>query len=93
MTLSATKCQDLANKIKRLEDALDDRLAGEQVASVGLGPESTSFSRGGSVAEIKSRIAELKRDYESGGCAVTLGNDDVTPRMRRAPLKFKAGSF
>lgn len=86
MPFSAEKCQQLAADVARLESALTDIAAGEKATSIQDGPESVSFNMT-SQAKIEQRLDQLKRQYQSGGCAVVLGNSDVAPPSARRALK------
>lgn len=86
MSLAPKDCEALADRIDSLETSLDALVAGEGVASVQTGSEQTSFSvpLGGETG-LRRRIAELKREYMRGGCAVTHGRRyaSTTPRALR----------
>lgn len=86
MPYSASKCQDLAARIAKTEASLDNYLNGERVLNIQDGPESVNFQAGtGIEAGLRRRLYELQRKYQSGGCAVVLGNDDVdAPQSRKA---------
>lgn len=83
MAYSSEKCTALAAKIKLFEDGLDKLALGGQAVSIQDGPEAVRFTSANR-ALLQNRLDSYKRDYASGGCAVVLGNDDVTPIRRRA---------
>jgi len=88
MAYSLTKCQALAARITKAEDALDAYLTGERVIGIQDGPERTDFQAGSAIESgLRRRIEELKRQYETGSCAVVMGDDDTVVQTSRRALR------
>lgn len=86
MAYSAAKCKTLAADITALELALTQVALGQNPTSIQDGPESVSFNQT-SQSRIEARLDTLRRQYQRGSCAVTLGNDDIDPPQSRRALR------
>lgn len=76
--LSANDCQALADKIKAAKTRLHEIAMGDSAREVSSGGDRTAFNQT-TIATLKAHIRELEAEYNSGGCAVTLGVDICKP--------------
>ena len=90
--MSEQRCQQLYDQMVELDQALHDQLTGNRVASVGTGPEQTSFFAGTQIPkEIRTRMAALKTEFDGLGCPALLGKSAPGQHVRRGATSLTAG--